>query len=329
MEMEHNGLLSGIYLHPGIPGLLTNAKYTSVSLIGSAVVLYAELLLLRTKFRLLQGSIAVLAAAMWLGLPYYAPFQCGVLDSLLRLCCGCAAMKALEMYIRRSRPPIPKYPMSNAWYAFNLLWELRFESFDISTVRAPPYEFNETSEFFLHAVLFGIFQFLPQTNLVKADSMIISIYLLWTFCNYFLRYRHSVALFGPIWRATDLSSFWSETWHNAFSSPCHVLGYKQFRRFGKVPAVCAAFFLMGIWHAWSLAPIVAPAGRIRVLVFFVSQALGCALDTAIWKHHKTTLRMICSWMYCNYWALWTVRELSIPDGVTNIAWNHMCKEFTR
>lgn len=305
--------------------LSDTAPRTTLSLVGAAALLYLELLALRRN-RVALYVFTAASAAAWFGLPYYAPFRCHVLDSLLRLCCGCAGMKSIEMFVRRDNPPVCHYPMSNAAYAFYLLWELRFESFNISTVRSPPYAVDEAKEYLIHVAAFAVLQMLPQHDVVKALSVLVSIYVLWTTMNFFLRYPNSPPLFGPLWRATDLVSFWSETWHNAFSSPCHALGYKLFRPMGRLYGVVAAFLLMGIWHAWALAPILPTPGMFRVCCFFVLQALGCSLDATVFGHTHSRLRSLLSWIFCLSSATWTVKELHIPDGVWEIDWRNICRE---
>jgi len=44
-----------------------------------------------------------------------------------------------------------------------------------------------------------------------------------------VRYKTSPALFGPLYLADSLTGFWSETWHNAFASPCTSLVYGPLR----------------------------------------------------------------------------------------------------
>jgi hypothetical protein len=60
-------------------------------------------------------------------------------------------------------------------------------------------------------------------------------------------YKYSAPLFGPIYRAPNLTAFWSETWHNAFTGPLIVIAYRPIRKFTGSRALgnIACFAIMG------------------------------------------------------------------------------------
>ena len=241
-------------------------------------------------------------------------------------------MKAFELYARHSTPPKAKYEPINAdakRYAWYLLWELRYESFNISTVKLPPYAIDEKRELVVHTVLLLVLQLFPQSNsLVKAFSILLAIYCIWTAMGLCLRYTHSAPLFGPIYRAANLTGFWTETWHNAFTAPCVVLAYQPVYKatHNRALATLAVFMAMGVWHAWSLQPLVSPEAQIRVLVFFVANGIGTIADAAFWgpTRNDNTLRRLTSWAWCAFFAQWTASKCGIPNGIHRIQWSMIC-----
>ena len=98
-------------------------------------------------------------------------------------------------------------------------------------------------------------------------------------------------IFSP---GTDFSR--SETWHNAFASPCTSLAYTPIRyglpKYG-VPVVVArslgvlgAFGLMGIFHLYALYPILDKEALIRIGVFFILNGVATVSEVAIWGHKR-------------------------------------------
>lgn len=258
--------------------------------------------------------------------PYVASTRCPQADIILRLGCGTAIMKALDMYFRRDHPPILKFPASPAKYAFYLLVELRYESFDISTARAPSFHFSDTREYLVHLILFAVLQCLPQTPVIKAQGVLFAIWLIWNLMHAILKYHGSQHLFGPIYRAPNLSVFWTETWHNAYTSPTRTLGYRPIRKlFGPIGGVLGGFGVMAIFHVWALAPYVKPEGLVRVAVFFFANGVGSILDYWLWGKKITPERVIINWAYEIFWSQWTVAKCDIPDGLMAIDFRNLCR----
>lgn len=276
-----------------------------------------------TAFTTFWTTAAVLSFAT---IPYAVPTRCPQLDIILRLACGTAIMKALDIYFRRKKPPVLNWPATPSVYAFYLLVELRYESFDISTARVRPAHYNETKECLIHLAIFIFLQCLPQVPVVKALGVLVAIWLIWTLMHHVLRYRNSSALFGPLYRSRNLSQFWSETWHNAYTSPIRTLGYRPMRRiFGPMGGVIGGFALMGLFHMWSFAPYLNPMGLFRVGLFFLANGVGCVLDYGIWKNRNTPLRVMANWMFELFWSQYTVRECKVPDGIVAIDYKNICR----
>ncbi|RFU26324.1 hypothetical protein B7463_g10017, partial [Scytalidium lignicola] len=144
-------------------------------------------------------------------------------------------MKLLDLYARRNS--LPKYtagpPPPDHILALIILTELRYESFTPNHIRVPRHleNFSEPLQLGIHIAIFAVLQALPQSYpTVLAFEVQLAIYILWTTLQLILRYKSSPALFGPLYRADSLTGFWSETWHNAFASPCTSLAYAPLRK---------------------------------------------------------------------------------------------------
>src|SRR5579862_591120 len=266
------------------------------------------------------------AVTSFLAIPYAFPTQCPQADIILRLGCGTAVMKALDMYARRNKPPVLNRSVSPSVYAFYLLVELRYESFDISTARPRPVDYNGLKEYTIHLAIFIFLQSLPQVPVVKALGVLFAIWLIWTLMHQVLKYHNSTALFGPLYRAPNLSLFWTETWHNAYTSPTRTLGYKPVRKiFGPIGGVMGGFALMATFHVWAFAPYLRPKGLFRVGLFFMANGLGSVADYGVWKTNSTPLRVVVNWIFELFWAQYTVRECDIPDGILAVDFSKICR----
>ncbi|WEW58570.1 hypothetical protein PRK78_004038 [Emydomyces testavorans] len=278
-------------------------------------------------------------------------------------------MKALDFYARRHNPPKYAYKdrPSDAIIALLYLTELRYESFTPNHVRTAPapsmtetvdpkttrrnsdaskpqlktllskLNFSEPTNLVLNILLFSILQtHFPQSNpTVLAVQVLLAIYIVWESLQLVLRYRNSPPLFGPIYTATSLSSFWSETWHSAFASPCHSLAYSPLRRnlpviFGMpVPlargiGIIASFILMGFFHVYGLAPLLPFDALLRISAFFFLNGVGTVMEDAVWGRQAHWGKTVMAWVFELAIASWTVEGLSVPRGLRSISWKHIC-----
>ncbi|EEP76573.1 predicted protein [Uncinocarpus reesii 1704] len=280
-------------------------------------------------------------------------------------------MKALDFYARRQSPPKYAYQdrPSDAIVALLYLIELRYESFTPNHIRTAPapsmseiaptktkgrlscthsnnpprprglskLNFSEPTNLILHIFLFSILQTLfPQSNpTVLAVQILLAIYILWESMQLVLRYRTSPALFGPLYTATSLSSFWSETWHSAFASPCHSLVYGPLRRnlpirFGMPAAlargigIIASFMLMGFFHVYALTPLLPLDALLRISAFFFLNGVGTVMEEAMWGRQVHWGKTLLAWVFELAIASWTVEGLSVPKGLRSISWKNIC-----
>ncbi|KAM5443037.1 hypothetical protein MferCBS31731_001911 [Microsporum ferrugineum] len=203
--------------------------------------------------------------------------------------------------------------------------------------RKLPHRFSESFDLVLHGAFFLALQALfPQSNpTVQALQILLAIYVIWESLQLLLRYKTSPPLFGPVYTASSLASFWSETWHTAFASPCRSLAYDPLRRhlpakygvpvaFARGVGVLASFSLMGLFHAYSLAPVLPIDGVVRIIAFFLLNGIGTVIETAIWGKKSHWGKAVLAWTFELAIASWTVEGLSLPSGLQNISWDSIC-----
>jgi hypothetical protein len=247
-------------------------------------------------------------------------------------------MKILDIWARRHNLPVYNGKRPADWLLpIIVITELRYESFTPNHIRVQKNQenFSEPFQLLIHIGIFAVLQSLPQVfPTVLAFEVLLAIYIIWTSMQLLLRYKSSPALFGPLYMADSLTGFWSETWHNAFASPCTSLAYEPLRhglpKWG-VPVVIArplgvlgAFGLMAIFHMYAMAPILTRSGLIRIGVFFFSNGTATVVEAALWRKKKHWLRAGLAWAFETSLASWTASGMNIPNGLSKIPWREIC-----
>jgi len=249
-------------------------------------------------------------------------------------------MKLLDIWARRhSLPTYTAGPAPPDWlFALIVLTELRYESFTPNHIRVPKDQenFNEPLQLAIHVAIFAVLQSLPQ-NLptVLAYEVLLAIYIIWTTIQLVVRYKSSPALFGPLYLADSLAGFWSETWHNAFASPCTSLAYGPLRYglpklgapipIARSAGVLGAFVLMAIFHIYALSPIVDQKALVRVGLFFLLNGIATVSEAAIWGHKKHWLKAAMAWGFELGVSTWAASGMNIPHGLSDIRWSQICE----
>jgi hypothetical protein len=266
-------------------------------------------------------------------------------------------MKLLDIHARDMTSTFPTYtagpPPPASLMALILLTELRYESFTPHPIRHPlpvtlpfidaattrRFFYDERLQLAVHIAIFLVLQNLPQYVPVKAVGILFTIWILWTSMQLCVRYKTSPALFGPIYLANSLESFWTETWHNAFASPCYSLAYKPTisllkilrmpRALSRGLAVISGFGLMAIFHVYSLKPMLDDEGIRRIGLFFTLNGVFTVLEVAVWGKTRHWLRALCAWIIEISLASWTVAAIKIADGVLSADWKGLCRPVGR
>lgn len=248
-------------------------------------------------------------------------------------------MKALDIFARRNSLPTYAYkPRPHPIIiSFIILTELRYESFTPNHIRVPhdAETFSEPMELAIHTGAFLVLQSLPQNYpTILAFEVLLAIYIIWESVQMVLRYKTSPALFGPIYRADSLTGFWSETWHNAFASPCQSLAYNPIRYnlpnlgvpvpLARSLGVLAAFALMAVFHVYALVPLIPRKGLIRIGLFFFLNGIGTVIEAMIWGKRRHWMKAVLAWTFETILATWTAQAAHIPNGLSKIPWKDMC-----
>ncbi|KAK2759020.1 hypothetical protein FQN54_003119 [Arachnomyces sp. PD_36] len=275
-------------------------------------------------------------------------------------------MKGLDLHVRRHSPPKYAYPNPphSSIIALLLFTELRYESFTpnyISRALLPvtttpqtdtngtngkrpsltstlsALNFSEPTNLLLHSLLFLSLQtlFLQTNPTIIATQILLAIYILWTTLQLALRYPSSPPLFGPIYKANSLGTFWSNIWHGAFTSPCRSLAYdpvcESLRRNFGVPVqlargagVIASFFLMAMFHVYGLWPLLSGPALLRIGAFFVLNGVGTVVEEAIWGRRTHWVKTVLAWTYELAVASWTAEGLDIPEGLAGVDLTALC-----
>ena len=262
-------------------------------------------------------------------------------------------MKLAELHLLSLQSSLPRYAAgkrpSPSIVALLWLTELRYESFTPNPIRIAPlprYPFpsspekrnifySEPVQLIIHIGLFIALQSLPQYTPVKAFGVLLSIWIIFTSCQLAFRYRNSPPLFAPIYLADSLATFWTETWHNVFSSPCLNLAYnptmyiltslKIPRQVARSFAVVASFSLMAVFHAEVMSPILSAEGKMRIGLFFILNGVFTVIEVAIWGKRRDWRRALMAWVIELTLASWAVEKAQVADGLLHADWRGLCR----
>lgn len=262
-------------------------------------------------------------------------------------------MKLLDVQVLSLTNSFPSYtagsPPRPSVMALILMTELRYESFTPNPIRhgpLPRYPFpsspskrklfySEKAQFLIHIGIFMMLQTLPQYAPVKALGILLSIWVIWTAMQLSMRYRNSPPLFGAVYLADSLATFWTETWHNAFAGPCLSLAYTPVtyllsslavpRGATRALSVVASFGLMSVFHMYALSSLLSKEGRRRIGVFFLVNGILVVVEVWVWGKRRDWRRAVIAWALELALASWTVSAADVADGVLNADWRGLCR----
>ncbi|KAJ4287999.1 hypothetical protein N0V90_012015 [Kalmusia sp. IMI 367209] len=333
--------------------LLVDTPPAIVALLIPGLSMYLSLYALARGWKLTSRALVVPTLLLfWSGIEI-APVRCLALRGVFDFGIAIGVMKLLELHILAFTNSLPRYTTGKlprpSIMALLLLTELRYESFTPNPIRLPPtprYPFpsslekrklfySEHVQLLLHICVFIILQSLPQYPPVKAFGILLSIWIIFTGCQLVLRYKNSPPLFGPIFLADSLATFWTETWHNTFASPCLTLAYTPTmyiltklsvpRIIARSFAVIASFSLMAVFHAEVMSPLLPPEGKLRIGLFFVLNGVCTVAEVAVWGKKRDWRRALMAWIIELALASWAVETAQVADGLLNADWRGLCR----
>ncbi|KAF1997501.1 hypothetical protein P154DRAFT_496914 [Amniculicola lignicola CBS 123094] len=336
--------------HEILHQLYVDLPPTIILLLISAVLLYFSIFAL-VKTWIWTSRVLILPALLGLwSTAYVAPVRCAAMQAVSNFIVAGATMKLLDIHALTLFSRLPAYTTSPSpspsLLSFLLLTELRYESFTPNPIRLPPFYthlhtkphplfFTEPTQFLLHTLLLLLLHSLPPYPPLKALTILFTIYILWTSTQLLLRYPTSPPLFGPIYLASGISTFWTETWHNAFTSPCLSLAYTPTlalvsrlripRSIARATAVIVAFSLMAVFHMYTLAPLLSAEGTKRVGVFFVANGVGTVGERVVWGKRRGLGRAVATWGFELVVASWVVAEVEVAEGMLRGDWRGLCR----
>ncbi|TVY40977.1 hypothetical protein LOCC1_G003563 [Lachnellula occidentalis] len=313
-------------------------KATAFLLIPTELLYFSIYFHIKGFQKVYQALTFLSLAAFWLS-PWVAPISCGPAQCLQNFAIAIGTMKLLDIFARRhsTRAYTGGKKPADWLLSLMILTELRYESFSPNHIRVPRNQenFNEPLQLAVHIGVFTVLQSLPQNiATILAFEVLLSIYILWTSMQLLLRYKGSPALFGPLYLADSLTGFWSETWHNAFASPCTSLAYQPLRyglpKYG-VPigiarslGIIGAFGLMAAFHAYALAPILSKPEITRICQFFLLNGIATVAEAMVWGKKRHWVKAVLAWLFETTIASWTAAGMNFPNGLSKIPWRDVC-----
>ncbi|KAF2437353.1 hypothetical protein P171DRAFT_437761 [Karstenula rhodostoma CBS 690.94] len=333
--------------------LLVDGPPGIVALLIPGVTMYLSLYALARGWTWTSRALVLPTLLLFWASIEVAPVRCLALRGVFDFGIAIGLMKLLELHMLGWKNQLPKYtsgtPPGPSIMALLLLTELRYESFSPNPIRlapVPPYPFprspkkrmffySESAQLIIHIAMFLVLQTLPQYAPVKAFGVLLSIWILFTTCELVLRYKTSPPLFAPIYLADSLATFWTETWHNAFASPCRTLAYNPMmwvltkvrvpRHIARSLAVVASFGLMAVFHAEIMSPLLSPEGKMRIGLFFVLNGIFTVIEVAVWGKRRDWRRALMAWIIELSLASWAVQTAQVADGLLNADWRGLCR----
>ncbi|KAK2628266.1 hypothetical protein QTJ16_002912 [Diplocarpon rosae] len=265
--------------------------------------------------------------AFWLA-PWLAPVSYGPARCLQHFAIAVGTMKILDIWARRGVMPV--YTAGRKPAGWKLAWitltELRYESFTPNHVPVSMTQknFSEPTQLGIHAGMFVLLQALPQNHpTILALEILLATYILLTSIQLLVRYESSPALFGPLYRTSSLTGFWSESWHNAFASPCISLAYAPLRyglpKYGiacvvaRSLGVLGAFALLAVFHIYVLSPILNIGALVRIGAFFMLNGIATVSEAAIWGQKKHWAKTLMAWFFELAVASWAAGGLDLSN----------------
>jgi hypothetical protein len=258
-------------------------------------------------------SFGLAACLATLCLPYHYPLDQRLLQAVLRVICFFYGCKILDLAICRSNTP-PQLveadandeqgraiadsgnPNSHANYAWLLLTEMRYGSFDITVKQngRPPLSQHTHSVGRPAVVLIclsALSYWMPMAEL-QCICLLLLLQVAFESLHTAIHPRCGRPVFYRPFAASSMSDFWGTHWHACANPFLHSIGYMPGRKLvGRWFGILNTFNLTGIWHGWCVAGLVggfddAMLMGIQIWAFFMMMGLIILAERWIWEEKQ-------------------------------------------
>lgn len=191
-------------------------------------------------------------------------------------------------------------------YAFLLLSEMRYHSFDIAVEqkRRPPSgnQKRDTAFSFLALcalVAVDFFVPMPVSPELKCVCLLLLLQVAFEGLHWLVHSNCGYPLFFQPFSAASASEFWTTHWHAGAAAflqslayrPTRIYGERLFgRQGGRALGVLSTFTLTGIWHGWASAALIddeySTVLGLQVWGFFILQGVLCIIERVLWKNKQ-------------------------------------------
>ncbi|POS86331.1 hypothetical protein EPUL_002744, partial [Erysiphe pulchra] len=303
----------------------SNFHQTSIEFIRALVFLFipgelfyfAIYFLLKRRYVLHNILTFLSLMVVWIS-PFVTPVKSNSSRAMLNLGIFVSSMKILDLWARRNALPVYKVEEKPSDWLLSLLLmtELRYESFAPSYARLPKglENMNQTRVYCIHAAALATLHAISRHHpILLAFEILLP------------------PLFAPLYLADSLTGFWSEVWHNCFTSPCISLAYNPLRNglrklglpdgISRSAGVLGAFSLMSVFHMYCMYPILDQKAVNRIGLFFFLNGIATLAETAIWGKKRHWAKATLAWTFQTILATWVASSINLPSNTLTILWN--------
>ena len=205
----------------------------------------------------------------------------------------------------RKEPAKVETMMDHLVYAWLLLADMRYYSFDIAAVQKgrqePVGRLRSIAEPATVTLILAPIAFLLQIPELLCLSLLMFLQANLEGLHTLLHPRCHHALFYKPLSASTMSVFWTTHWHACANPWLQSLAYQPGKRYvGRWFGVLATFSLSGNWHGWASAALVDDDHAVllgtQVWMFFVILGVICLGERLIWgKKQGGVLQKIVVW----------------------------------
>lgn len=313
----------------------TNVEFgraLALFIIPGELFYFAIYFLLKRRYMLHNILIFLSLMIIWIS-PLVTPVKGKNSRSAINLIVFASSMKILDVWARRRALPVYKAKEKPSDWLLSLLLmtELRYESFEPNYVRLPKglENMSLTKVYCIHAAALAALHAISRNHpMILAFEILLSIHVGFSSIHLLVRYKSSPPLFAPLFSADSLAGFWSEVWHNSFTSPCISLANNPLRNslrklgspdgISRSVGILGAFSLMAVFHMYCFYPVLDQRAVNRIGLFFFLNGIATIAESAIWGKKRHWAKAALAWTFQIILATWVASSLNLPSNTLKI-----------